>query len=147
MEKPVVLCKKLSEHAVYPLIAHPNDAGWDLFSAYEYVIDSKQIVKVETDIALVFPPGFYGQVCGKSGLAFHYGIGVLAGVIDAEYTGGIGCILINHGPEVVHIKRGAAVAQIIPKELVSIPLRILTEEEALPITDRGAFGFGEWLWW
>jgi dUTP pyrophosphatase len=143
MEEPVVLCKKLSDFAVFPAIAHPNDAGWDLFSAYDYVIASKEIVKVETDIALVFPPGYYGQVCGKSGLAVKCGVGVLAGVIDAEYTGSIGCILINHGKEEVHVKRGAAVAQIIPRELVSIPLRILKAEEALPTTARGAFGFGE----
>ena len=42
------------------------------------------------------PEGHYGRLAPKSGLAIYRSIGVLAGVIDQDYTGEVFVLLINH---------------------------------------------------
>ena len=47
-------------------------------------------------IAFQIPEGHYGRLAPKSGLAIYRSIGVLAGVIDQDYTGEVFVLLINH---------------------------------------------------
>ena len=47
-------------------------------------------------IAFQIPKGHYGRLAPKSGLAIYRSIGVLAGVIDQDYTGEVFVLLINH---------------------------------------------------
>lgn len=54
----------------------------------------KEIVK--TDIAIKVPPGTYGRVAPRSGLAWKNFIDTGAGVIDEDYRGNVGVILFNH---------------------------------------------------
>jgi dUTP pyrophosphatase len=51
----------------------------------------------------------------RSGLAYKNGITVLnsPGTIDADYSGEIGVLLINHGQEVFEVKKGNRIAQMI----------------------------------
>jgi dUTP pyrophosphatase len=85
------------------------------------------------------PPGFYGRVAPRSGLAVRHGIDVLAGVIDSDYRGEILCALVNHGQEPFEVEPGARVAQLVV-EAIATPEPAWTEE--LEETARGAGGFG-----
>ena len=53
----------------------------------------------KTGISIKMPPGVYGRVAPRSGLAWKKHIDVGAGVIDADYRGNVGVVLFNHGEE------------------------------------------------
>eukprot|EP00392_Amoebophrya_sp_AT5.2_P004119 g4127.t1 len=77
--------QKLTEHAVMPVKGSPDSAGFDLSSAYDYEIPAAGKMLVKTDLAVKMPPGVYGRVAPRSGLALKKHIDVGAGVIDADY--------------------------------------------------------------
>ena len=60
-------------------------AGYDLYSAYDYVIPSQGKVIAKTDISIRVPDGTYGRVAPRSGLSAKHHIDVGAGVIDQDY--------------------------------------------------------------
>ena len=90
-----LLIKKLVAHAIAPMRATEGSAGYDLSSAVDAVIPPNGRLAVSTGISIGLPEGTYGRVAPRSGLAFKYGIDVLAGVIDADYRGEVKCILYN----------------------------------------------------
>ena len=50
-------------------------------------------------VQIALPPGCYGRVAPRSGLAVKHFIDVGAGVVDEDYRGKLGVVLFNHGPE------------------------------------------------
>ncbi|XP_012261123.2 deoxyuridine 5'-triphosphate nucleotidohydrolase, mitochondrial [Athalia rosae] len=130
---------KLTDKAHAPTRGSAAAAGFDLRSAYEYIIpaNGKEIIK--TDLQIEVPPGTYGRVAPRSGLAWKYHIDVGAGVIDADYRGNIGVMLFNHSNEEFKVSPGDRVAQLICEKIVYPEL---LEVESLESTKRGAGGFG-----
>ena len=59
------------------------------------------------------PPGVYGRVAPRSGLAAKKHIDVGAGVIDADYRGNVGVVLFNHASEPFKVENGDRIAQLI----------------------------------
>ncbi len=51
---------------------------------------------VKTDLSIICPPGTYGRVAPRSGLAWKNFIDTGAGVIDEDYRGPLGVLLFNH---------------------------------------------------
>lgn len=86
--------------------------------------------------------GWYARIAPRSGLAVKQGIDVLAGVIDADYRGEIMVCLINHGEKPVTIKNGDRIAQLIFENADRAEINIVSDEEDLGDTERGAAGFG-----
>lgn len=70
---------------------------------------------VPTGLRLALPSGFEGQIRPRSGLALRHGVTVLnaPGTIDADYRGEVGVVLINLGPSLFSIVRGARIAQLV----------------------------------
>lgn len=94
---------------------------------------------LKTGISIALPARFYGRVAPRSGLAYKHGIDVMAGVIDSDYRGPVGVILINHGHDMFDIKHGDRIAQMI---ITPYHTAMLEPVEELPDTERGAGGFG-----
>ena len=94
---------------------------------------------VPTGLAAEIPPGFYGRVAPRSGLAVKHGIDVLAGVIDADYRGELKVPLINLGQQTVSFDAGERIAQLIIVPVVQAQFEIVDEFVA---SDRGEGGFG-----
>lgn len=82
-------------NAIIPKKATPLSAGYDLFSADSGIILPLERKMINTGIRLKIPPGYYGRIAPRSGLAVKSGIHTMAGVIDSDYTGVIKCILYN----------------------------------------------------
>ena len=63
---------------------------------------------IPTGLFVALPEGTELQVRPRSGLAFKHGVTVLnaPGTIDADYRGGIGVLLINHGSKPFTIENG-----------------------------------------
>lgn len=135
-----LLVKLLSENAELPKRATALASGLDLFSAKTMTIPKGDRALVPTDLSLCCPPGTYGRVAPRSGLALRYGIDVGAGVIDADYRGPVGVILFNWGLGDFEVKRGDRIAQLILEQIISpIVFECIAD---LPGSARGDGGFG-----
>ena len=137
MEK--VLVKRLSATAVLPTRATPWSAGLDLYSAHELVIPPQERGVVKTDLSIHVPPGHYGRIAGRSGLALSQGLCVLGGVCDADFCGNVAIILLNTEKTPFTVKSGQRVAQFI---IERISFAEVVEVTDLPSTIRGDAGFG-----
>jgi len=132
--------KKLTEHAFKPVKGSPLAAGFDLQSAYDYIVEPQEKALVKTDIAIKVPEGCYGRIAPRSGLAVKKFIDVGAGVVDRDYRGNVGVVLFNFGKEPFEIKKGDRIAQLILEKVLE--LNECEEVENLDETERGSDGFG-----
>jgi dUTP pyrophosphatase len=85
------------------------------------------------------PPGTYGRVAPRSGLAWKHSIDVGAGVIDEDYRGNVGVILFNLSDVDFEVKEGDRIAQLVLEKIVTPEVE---EVEELDESARGAGGFG-----
>jgi len=131
---------KLVPSAILPSRATSGSAGYDLYSTDSYVVLPGRRVVVSTGISVHLPPGTYGRVAPRSGLAVKHGLDTLAGVIDPDYTGEIKVVLQNLDTQQPFVIRsGYRIAQLILENFTTADVVEVTEA---PATDRGAAGFG-----
>jgi dUTP pyrophosphatase len=131
--------KQLDSRAVLPERGSVLAAGLDLCSVEDINIGPKQRVTAKTGLAVAIPPGFYGRIAPRSGLAARNGLDVLAGVIDSDYRGEICCLLYNTGDEVITLAAGSKICQLIVEQIITPEAVWATD---LDETARGAGGFG-----
>ena len=131
--------KRLDPRATLPTRGSAAAAGLDLYSIEAVTLEPGERVLVRTGLAVAVPEGFYGRLAPRSGLATKLGLDVLAGVIDADYRGEIGCLLYNSGKEPIDLPAQSKICQLIIEEIIT-PRAIWSDE--LVDTDRGAGGFG-----
>ena len=124
-----------------PKKAHPDDAGYDLYSRIDAVLEPLSGVAIPVGFAIELPTGYEAQIRPRSGLAAKHHITVTnsPGTVDANYRGEIKAILYNLGREPFTIKRGDRIAQMVICKLPEIELVEATE---LSETDRNTNGFG-----
>lgn len=133
--------KKIHPEAKLPQYAHPGDAGLDLFSVENQVIQPGDTKMIKTGISVELPVGTEGQVRPRSGLALKNQISVLntPGTVDEGYRGEVGVILINHGKNAFEVKKEMKIAQFV----IAPVLRVEVEEAGeLSDTRRNSGGFG-----
>jgi len=93
----ILSVKRLSSEATLPTFGSEGAAGCDLYSAIDLSILPKSRSLIPTDIAVSFPPGHYGRIAPRSGLALKKSVDIAAGVIDPDYRGSLVLLLsINH---------------------------------------------------
>ena len=130
--------KKLNDTAVMPQWNNKS-AGCDLSSTEFYTLKPGERKLFKTGLSIAIPSGLYGRIAPRSGLAYKHGIDVMAGVIDEDYRGEIGVILINLGQEDKTIFVGDKIAQLIFENYTRIDFE---ETDSLDETTRGAGGYG-----
>ncbi len=136
---PPIKIKKLHEAARLPVRGSHWAAGADLCCVEAFTLEPGERKLVPTGLAAEIPPGFYGRVAPRSGLAVKHGIDVLAGVIDADYRGELKVPLINLGQQPVSFAAGERIAQLIIEHAAMCDY-IWAEE--LADTERAEGGFG-----
>jgi len=132
--------KKLSDKAKIPSQGSKYAAGYDLYAAEEVLVNTMGRKLVKTNISISIPEGYYGRIAPRSGLAYKNGIDVLAGVIDSDYRGDIGVILLNTDHNLdFEVNVGDRIAQIIIEKCHSVNWETV---ETLDATVRSEGGFG-----
>jgi dUTP pyrophosphatase len=134
-----LLVKLNQENAKTPTRGTPGACGLDLYSVGETELGHGDRALVPTGISVKLPPGTYGRIAPRSGLALKYGIDIMAGVIDEDYRGEIMVLMINFGTESFKIKAGDRIAQFIVEKYLNCPIVTVS---SLDETDRGSGGFG-----
>jgi dUTP pyrophosphatase len=141
--RPRVLIRKLRGDAIVPRYMTAHAAGLDLTAALDEGIEIGvgRRAAIPTGLAIKLPEGYEGQVRPRSGLARDHGVTLVnaPGTIDADYTGPVIVLLINHGDRAVRIEPGQRIAQLVIAPVVQAEL---TEVDELPATARGDGGFG-----
>ncbi len=131
--------KRLHPNAVLPHPGSPFAAGADLCTVEAFTLAPGERHAAPTGLAIEIPPGWYGRVAPRSGLAARHGIDTLAGVIDADYRGELKVLLINLGPAPVAFAAGDRIAQLIIERAARCDYDWADD---LPDTARGEGGFG-----
>ena len=164
--KLILNFKKLSPTAITPTKAHTTDAGFDLYADEDVVLKYGETAAIKTNIAIELPEGYVADVRPRSGLTLNTGLRVHYGTVDSGYRDGIGIICENGShvqndennknriykvasgtlhhasiweQEVIIIKQGQKIAQLV---ILPIPAITLQEVTELSDSDRGVNGFG-----
>jgi dUTP pyrophosphatase len=131
--------KKLCLTAQLPTRGSEEAAGLDLYYCGTQVrLGPGQRHLFSTCIAPQLEKGQVGLIKPRSKLANKHGIDVLAGVIDSDYRGDIGVILINtdlHNDIIIY--RGDKIAQLVVQDICTDEVEQVYELDA---TERGVEG-------
>jgi dUTP pyrophosphatase len=102
---------KLVQHAILPT---PGTAGFDLYAAEGYVILPGHRAVVSTGIAVKLPPGTYGRIAPRIGLAVKHGVDVVGGVLDPDFGTELKVVMFNHDTRHSFVIRsGYRIAQLV----------------------------------
>lgn len=137
-----ILLTRLDPDVPLPAYARPGDAGADLVTTSDVVIQPGERATVGTGIALAIPEGYAGFVHPRSGLAARVGLSLVntPGTIDSGYRGEIRICLINHDlREPVVLRRGDRVAQLVVQRVEHAVFR---EVNRLADSERSVGGYG-----
>ena len=137
-----VLVRRLDPDLPLPAYAHPGDAGADLVTTQDVVLEPGQRAMVPTGVAIALPAGYAAFVHPRSGLAHRFGVGVVnaPGTVDAGYRGEIKVLLVNHDrTDTVRLRRGDRIAQLVVQRVERARFH---EVELLPGSARGEGGHG-----
>ncbi|WP_321972715.1 dUTP diphosphatase [Paratractidigestivibacter sp.] len=141
-EKISLPIKRLDPEVELPSYAYAGDAGLDLRSSEDVVLEPFERRLISTGLAIAIPDGYAGFVQPRSGLALREGLSMAntPGLIDAHYRGELKICAVNLDPtNPIHITRGERIAQLV---IQRVPVVTLVEVDELDETDRGEGGFG-----
>lgn len=125
-----------------PMRANDGDAGVDLCTTEDVVLEPGERVLVGTGIAVALPVGTVGLIHPRSGLAAKSGLSVVntPGTVDAGYRGEIKVCLINHDTRTpIQLRRGDRIAQLLVQR---VELVDFVEVDELNESARGGGGHG-----
>lgn len=135
--------KFVNPMAMMPRFATEKSAGADLVACLDkdVVIYPGARTLIPTGVAVALPKDSVGLVFGRSGLAKNNGITLAngVGVIDEDYRGEIGVMLINNGRDPFTVENGMRIAQLVV--MPRLPVQLVKVDQ-LNDTERGEGGFG-----
>ena len=125
-----------------PFRATSGSAGADISACLDsdVIIERGERKLIPTGIAVEIPEGYGGFMfarssMGKQGISLANGVGV----IDSDYRGEMGALLINHSGENFTVKNGDRIAQLV---VLPVCQANFIQDDELSDTDRGMGGFG-----
>ena len=130
----------LTPRAVMPRKEYPGDAGFDLTIPEDHVLAPGVPYRIDLEIVLRIPGGWYGQILGRSSV-FDRGLSVHPGVIDSDYRGSVQLLVENRQEEPVQVRCGERLAQLLILPVPRVGLRRIAAAE-IESTHRGEGGFG-----
>ena len=137
-----VQLKMLDNGLEPPSYAHPGDAGADLRTRIDVVLEPGERMLVPTGVALALPFGYAAFIHPRSGLATKHGLTVVnaPGTVDAGYRGEISVTLLNTDKSrPISLARGDRIAQMVIQRVETASFELVDE---LSDSVRGTGGFG-----
>lgn len=125
-----------------PVYANPGDAGMDLISSEDILLEPGKVSLVKTGVKIALPDNTVGMVVPRSGLAAKHGVTVVnsPGIIDSGYRGEIKVIMTVLKDEKVYLPAGSRVAQLVVVPFEHCTLQPVESFEGETV--RGSDGFG-----
>ncbi|OXA40059.1 Deoxyuridine 5'-triphosphate nucleotidohydrolase [Folsomia candida] len=131
----------------FPTKLHPQSAGYDLYCQSGALLKAGEMILMDIGIQVKLPLGHVGLIKPRSWLALRHKIDVMGGVVDEDFEGTLGVMLINHGKLPYQVELGDRVAQFLIIKLHNGPLKKSTFDEIITTTApvasrRDAKGYG-----
>ena len=147
-EVQVIHFRKMGKQAIAPVRATPGSVGYDLASPYHLTVPSlfgRTMVKF--GLQIFWPPGYWGEIRSRSGLACTKGVRVVSSgaVIDQDFRGAISTYIENSEENDYYVKRGDRVSQLIihPNPWVNLEeVETIPSNEEITMTKRTYNGYG-----
>ena len=142
--------KKLHPDVVIPAKATPQSACYDVYAPCDFSVKEGRSV-MPLGFAMELPDGYAAEIRPRSGYSAKGFVGmigytesrfdadILHGVIDSDYRGEVGAIIISRESRFFTVKKGQRVAQML---IVKVETADFTEVEELSNTIRQDGGFG-----
>ena len=139
MQKAKLKFKKLKSEVQLPTYVHKGDAGMNIFSLEDKILEPGERYIFQAGFTTEFSDDYVVIIKDRSGLAAKQGITILAGVIDSNFRGEYGIIMLNTGDQPHEVKKGDKIAQ-----MLIMPVATAEIEEANELSDsnRGDGRFG-----
>lgn len=122
-----------------PKYALEGDAGLDCYSPQTMDLQPHERKLIPLGIKIELPMGKAAFVLPKSGLSSKVGLTATTGLIDSGYRGEIAMMAKNESDQVIHIKRGQKVCQLL---IFDAPQEKIIYGKVNANTERGENGFG-----
>ena len=131
---------KLSSSILTPKYAHTSDAGFDLASSINIILQPNSLTIVPTGLVFEIPPDYEVQIRSRSGLACR-GIVVnnAPGTIDSGYRGEIKLLIRNQTQDQYKVSVGDRMAQGV---VAYAPQANFVDMDVISDSDRGVNGLG-----
>jgi len=110
--------KIIHEGGQLPFRKRTSDAGYDVHSVEELIIQPNTSASVDTGIIVSPPEGAYYTIEGRSSV-FSAGVTPYRGIIDGTYQGPLKVILMNNSSNSYTVRRGDRIAQLILHPIVN----------------------------
>ena len=131
-----------------PTYAHDYDAGCDCRANLpgpeitSIVLHPGEIKVVPLGFAAAIPPGHFGMITPRSGLAAKFGIGIVnaPGIIDSGFRDQWGAILVNHSRKPFAVNNGDRICQLVLMKYVQADFKEV--DKLHNIDERGQDGLG-----
>ena len=135
--------KKGFEDLGLPVYKTIGSGAADLRAAVDdkIVINPGETALVPTGIFVEIPEGHIMHITPRSGFALKNAISIVnsPGIIDSDYRGEVGVILINHGKSAFIVNRGDRIAQMSILQVKTANFSLIKELSKTPRAD-GGFG-------
>lgn len=134
---------KLEEDAKTPTKSYDGDAGFDLYTHREIVVEGfgkgRASYDVPTGLFLALPQGYWGHIVARSSTFRRYGLHIISAVIDNGYRGEMFIQAVNPNPNPTILPKHTRIAQLILHKIYEVQWEQVKE---LPTTERQGNGFG-----
>ena len=126
--------KKIINELIMPNKAYENDAGFDVYSPFDFWLFKGQIKQIKLGFAIEINQDEVCIMSERSGMAIHTGITSIGNVIDSGYRGEVSIILLNAGPQDYYVNKGNKIGQML---ILKLGNQDIEEVDELTETDRG----------
>jgi dUTP pyrophosphatase len=123
---------------IAPTKGTEHAAAFDVYAPKNGEFFGEKINRIDLELCVEIPSGYYGQLAARSSFAVGHGMHVLGGVIDSDYRGSIN--LIATSIRDFTYEKGDRIAQLIILPIA--PFKCFENVSELSSTDRGTGGFG-----
>jgi dUTP pyrophosphatase len=109
--------EKITNNAKIPYKLKLNSAGYQIFSAYDYVIkkNCKEIIK--TDLKITLPNNYYARIELNPELLLKSSLNIISRIIDQDSKENICVVIINHHDNDYIIERGDCIGLLVLEKI------------------------------
>jgi dUTP pyrophosphatase len=138
-----ILTVRVDSSLPLPVKKYKGDIGFDIVAVERTLLSPGHGGLVRSNHRFILPPGTWADVRGRSGLSVK-GIWVATGLIDTNYRGVVGVVMMNLSNRIFAIDPGDRIAQVVFMPDPDIQLEEISPDDSrlTEDTSRGEAGFG-----
>lgn len=135
-----VKIKRFDQELPLPEYKTSGSVGFDIYTRVDTKIGPSQVQKIPANLGVAVPKGYYLMVEPRSSTMFKFGLLVIGGTIDQDYSGDtdeINITVYNLTKKTVILAKGTRIAQGIFSKIAKAKF---VEVKKLGKKSRGGFG-------